>query len=112
MAKVHDAGVNTGEAGKKKALESALHHIEKEFGTGAIMRLGDLGTRMNIEVIPTGSPALDTREAVLLKFTDRNHPVRQHWHFMLSRKRRKKAEWPHLSMRNMLSILFMRTIWA
>ena len=41
MAKVHDAGVNTGEAGKKKALESALHHIEKEFGTGAIMRLGD-----------------------------------------------------------------------
>ena len=59
MAKVHDAGVNTGEAGKKKALESALHHIEKEFGTGAIMRLGDLGTRMNIEVIPTGSLALD-----------------------------------------------------
>lgn len=59
MAKVHDAGVNIGEAGKKKALESALHHIEKEFGTGAIMRLGDLGTRMNIEVIPTGSLALD-----------------------------------------------------
>ena len=59
MAKVHDAGVNTGEAGKKKALESALHHIEKEVGTGAIMRLGDLGTRMNIEVIPTGSLALD-----------------------------------------------------
>ena len=59
MAKVHDAGVNTGEAGKKKVLESALHHIEKEFGTGAIMRLGDLGTRMNIEVIPTGSLALD-----------------------------------------------------
>ena len=46
-------------AEKKKALDNAMHQIEKEFGSGAIMRLGDMGARMNLEVIPTGSLALD-----------------------------------------------------
>jgi recombination protein RecA len=46
------------EKGSDKALESALTQLEKQFGKGSIMRLGD---RMNeeIEVIPTGSLALD-----------------------------------------------------
>lgn len=44
---------------KKRALDNAMHQIEKEFGTGAIMRLGDMGAKMNLEVIPTGSLALD-----------------------------------------------------
>ena len=39
MAKVHDAGVNTGEAGKKKALESALHHIERNSVPGQLCAL-------------------------------------------------------------------------
>ncbi len=43
---------------RKKALESALHQIEKSFGKGAIMRLGD-GVVLPIEVIPTGSIGLD-----------------------------------------------------
>ncbi|MCX7921807.1 MAG: recombinase RecA [Clostridia bacterium] len=43
---------------KKKALEMALGQIEKQFGKGAIMKLGE-NTNMNIEVIPTGALGLD-----------------------------------------------------
>lgn len=43
---------------KKKALETALHQIEKNYGKGAVMRLGDR-PEMNVEAIPTGSLALD-----------------------------------------------------
>ena len=44
---------------KEKALEMALARIERQFGKGAIMRLGDVSARMNVEVIPTGSLLLD-----------------------------------------------------
>ena len=44
---------------KKKALENALKHIEKEFGKGSIMKLGEAAAKMNIEVIPTGCLAID-----------------------------------------------------
>ncbi|MDD5195316.1 MAG: recombinase RecA [Candidatus Omnitrophica bacterium] len=44
--------------GKKKALELALSQIEKQFGKGAIMRLGE-GVRLDIDVIPTGIIPLD-----------------------------------------------------
>ena len=44
---------------KEKALEMALAQIERQFGKGAIMRLGEASARMNVEVIPTGSLALD-----------------------------------------------------
>ncbi len=43
---------------KKKALEMALNQIEKQFGKGAIMRLGE-NMNMNIETIPTGAIGLD-----------------------------------------------------
>ncbi len=43
---------------RKDALEEALHQIEKQFGKGAIMRLGD-AAKMNIDVIPTGILSLD-----------------------------------------------------
>ncbi|KUM40563.1 recombinase RecA [Arthrobacter sp. MYb23] len=43
---------------REKALEAALAQIDKQFGKGSIMRLGD-DTRAPIEVIPTGSIALD-----------------------------------------------------
>ena len=43
---------------KKKALETALHQIEKNYGKGAVMRLGDR-PEMNVDAIPTGSLALD-----------------------------------------------------
>jgi len=44
---------------KAKALETALAHIEKQYGKGSIMKLGDTAAQMNIETIPTGSLSLD-----------------------------------------------------
>ena len=43
---------------KKKALESALGQIEKQFGKGSVMKLGDFSA-MNVEAIPTGALSLD-----------------------------------------------------
>src|SRR5437763_6287358 len=43
---------------KQKALDIALSNIEKQFGKGAIMRLGQ-STKLNVDAIPTGSCALD-----------------------------------------------------
>jgi recombination protein RecA len=43
---------------KKKALEMAMSQIEKQFGKGAIMKLGE-SSHMNVEVIPTGALGLD-----------------------------------------------------
>ena len=44
---------------KLKALDAALVQIEKQFGKGAIMKLGDPSVQMNVETIPTGSLSLD-----------------------------------------------------
>lgn len=44
---------------RKKALGAALAQIEKQFGTGSIMRLGDGGTTHDIQVVSTGSLSLD-----------------------------------------------------
>ena len=44
---------------KTKALDLALGQIEKQFGQGSIMRLGDARIRMTVEAIPTGSLGLD-----------------------------------------------------
>ena len=44
---------------RKKALEVALGKIEKDFGKGSVMKLGDSSANMNIEVVPTGSLSLD-----------------------------------------------------
>lgn len=44
---------------KQKALEAALFQIEKQFGRGSIMRLGEAAAEQNVEAIPTGSLALD-----------------------------------------------------
>ena len=46
-----------GERGR--AVDAAITQIEKQFGRGAIMRLGDKGAKMSVEVVPTGSIALD-----------------------------------------------------
>jgi len=56
MAPNDRAGSKGGD--RDKALETALAQIERQFGRGAIMRLGD-DTRAPVEVIPTGSIALD-----------------------------------------------------
>ena len=53
---------------KLKALDAALGQIEKQFGKGAVMKLGDPSAQMNVETIPTGSLSL---------VMDRNPVVRQ-----------------------------------
>jgi len=45
--------------GKEKAVELAIEQIERQFGKGSIMKLGEASARMPIDVIPTGSLALD-----------------------------------------------------
>lgn len=47
------------EASKQKAIDVAMAQIEKQFGKGSIMKLGEQAARLNVEVIPTGSVALD-----------------------------------------------------
>ena len=44
---------------KLKALDAALSQIERQYGKGAVMKLGDPMTQMNVETIPTGSLSLD-----------------------------------------------------
>ncbi len=44
---------------KQKALDAALAQIEKQFGKGSVMKLGDQGNEMNVETVPTGSLSLD-----------------------------------------------------
>lgn len=70
---------------KKKALETALQQIEKNFGKGTVMRLGDK-PEMNVDAIPTGSLALDAAlgiggfpRGVSLRSMARNPPVRRRW---------------------------------
>ncbi len=44
---------------KIRALDAALVQIEKQFGKGSVMKLGDQNAHMNIDVVPTGSLSLD-----------------------------------------------------
>lgn len=58
MAEIKEKELDEIKAGKDKALKLALDKIEKDFGKGSIMRLGDRAT-LNVEYIPTGALALD-----------------------------------------------------
>ena len=53
--KKSDEAVNDG---KTKALETTLSNLNKKFGDGVVMKLGD-ATRLEIEAIPTGSLSVD-----------------------------------------------------
>ncbi len=49
----------TNKDDREKALEAAMLQIEKQFGKGSIMKLGDDAAKMNIEAIPTGAVSID-----------------------------------------------------
>lgn len=82
---------------KQKALDAALAQIEKQFGKGAVMRLGQHST-LNVEAIPTGSLSLDIalgsavcpRDASS-RSMDRKAAVRPPWHCILSLSARSGA---------------------
>ena len=60
-----DKITNLTDAGEKeKALEAALNQIQKQFGKGSIMKLGDKGSQRNVESISTGSISLDMATGV------------------------------------------------
>ena len=44
---------------KKKALDAAISKLEKDFGKGAVMKLGDASANVSVETVPTGSLSLD-----------------------------------------------------
>ncbi|MBI3485784.1 recombinase RecA [Candidatus Daviesbacteria bacterium] len=58
MAKVTDS-TNSNLDAKKAAITAAMAQIQKQYGTGSIMRLGERAEKMSVNVIPTGSIALD-----------------------------------------------------
>ena len=73
---------------KDKALDAALGQIERAFGKGSVMRMGQRET-VETEVISSGSISLDLalglvvyREVELLRFMDRKALERQLWHYM------------------------------
>ena len=74
---------------RRKALDDALKNIEKDFGKGAVMRLGERAEQ-KVQVMSSGSLALDIalgaggiQKVVLSKFTDQSHQVKQLSPFML-----------------------------
>ena len=44
---------------KKRALDAAISKLEKDFGKGTVMKLGDAGANVSVETVPTGSLSLD-----------------------------------------------------
>lgn len=56
--------INVNNEEREKALEAALNQIQRQYGKGAIMKLGDEGARTNIEAIPTGSISLDVATGI------------------------------------------------
>ena len=69
---------------KLKALDAAIAKLEKEYGKGAVMKLGDPASQMNVETIPTGSLAwilhwdwAESLRDVSSRSTDRNPVVRR-----------------------------------
>ncbi len=60
MEKNNGKAVNTADKSDKlKALDAALSKIEKDFGKGSVMKLGDKGSSMDVETVPTGALSLD-----------------------------------------------------
>ena len=83
---------------RQAALETALRQIEKQFGKGSIMKLGENVASLNVEVISSGSLALDIALGV------GGYPrgrVKQPLHYMLLLKFKNKVELLHLSMQSM-----------
>ena len=74
---------------KRKALETALTQIKKQFGEGAVMRLGQ-NNGMHVDAISRSVSAV-CRAAESLRSTGRNPPVRPPWRSTASPKARKWA---------------------
>ena len=102
---------------KKKALDAALAQIEKQYGKGSVMKLGDSSANMNIEVIPTGSLSLDIALGLggvprgrIIEVFGPESSGKTTVHYILLQRYRNVAVLQALSMQNMHWILYMRRI--
>ena len=89
MAKKENIEQDNTQEGKLKALQAAMAKIEKDFGKGSIMKLGDEKIE-NVDVIPTGSIGLNAALGVgeSSRSSVRSLLVRQRWPSMSSPRRR------------------------
>ena len=113
MAKKEEEIVDIRKA-KLQALQAAMSKIEKDFGKGSIMKLGDENTE-KVDVIPTGSISLnaalgveDIQRDASLKFMAQSHREKLRSPFMPLLRHRRQEALPHSSTPNMLSTASMR----
>ena len=103
---------------KLKALDAAISNIEKQFGKGSIMKLGDRAA-VDVEPIPSGSLLLDQALGIggypkgrIIEIFGPESSVRQLWLFLRLHKFKRKVDVQLLSMQKMLSTLCMHVIWV
>ena len=98
---------------KLKALDAAIAQIERQYGKGSVMKLGDNSANMNVEVVPTGSLSLDIALGLggLPKGRmDRNPVVRQPLPCTVLQKCRSRVVSRDLLMQSMHWIRYMPRI--
>ena len=111
-------GSNLASGEKLKALQAAMDKIEKSFGKGSIMKMGDEKRRtsrsyshrfhrLNVALGVGGYP-----RGRIIEIYGRNLPVRQPLPFMPSLKRKRQEALPHSLMQNMLSTASMQQNWV
>ena len=101
---------------KQKALQAAMDKIEKNYGKGAVMKMGTGGLR-GIDIIPSGSIGLNAALGVggyprgrIIEIYGPESSGKRHWLFMPLPRRRGWEVWRHSLMPNML--LTVRMQWA
>ena len=117
MAKEKDEALSPQQE-KLKALQAAMSKIEKDYGKGSIMRMGDEQVE-NVEVIPTGSISLNAALGVggypkgrIIEIYVPSHRVRPHWPSTLLLSARRMVVLPLSSMLSMLSTVSMQPTWV
>lgn len=103
---------------KMKALQAAMSKIEKDFGKGSIMRMGDEQIE-NVEVIPTGSIGLNAALGVggypkgrIIEIYGQSHQVRRPLPSMQLPRLRRLAVLPHSLMQSMPLTASMHRSWV
>jgi recombination protein RecA len=104
---------------KQRALDLALKSIEKNFGKGSVMKLGEKAAIGTMEVISTSSLSLDMALGVggvprgrIVEIYGRNLQGKQPWRCILLRRLKKTAALRRLLMRSMRLTLSMRRHWG
>lgn len=104
---------------KLKALDAAIAKLEKEYGKGAVMKLGDPASQMNVETIPTGSLSLDIALGLggipkgrVIEIYGPESSGKTTVTLHMIAEVQKTAESPDLSTQSMRLTLFMRRISA